>query len=227
MNRKYGPRGMIAALVAMGLAGTATAAEPGFYISATLGQSSIDVGQNEQDMLDSEILGALDDLGFTITNARSDLDKSVMGYELAVGYQFTPYFAVEGGWIDLGAAQYEAEFTANDGGGPLEGEAEVEMGASGPALSLVGIWPLGESFSVDVRAGAFFARSKVKVELELDGDSGSESESDTKTQVLLGAGVNWSVAERTTLRLGYTHFDKGVGDEFDVGRFSLGVKYAF
>jgi uncharacterized protein (DUF934 family) len=46
---------------------------------------------------------------FTIND--SSVDKSDIGFSLALGYKFTPNFAVEAAYLQLGKARYEADVT--------------------------------------------------------------------------------------------------------------------
>src|SRR5690606_10031185 len=112
---------------------------------------------------------------YDVLDGESGLDKSDLGFEIALGYQLLPYLAVEAAYIDLGKAAYEAEGTVDDGTGAVEASTDLTLGAKGPALSLVGAWPIRETLSLDARAGAFFGKSTLEVELELDGESGSDS----------------------------------------------------
>lgn len=205
----------------------AAAAVPGFYMSGTIGQSSTDVGDSDQEDLDDLLIATWNELGFDVVSGDSELDKSDLGFEIALGYQISPYLAVEAAYIDLGKAKYEAEGVLDDGSGPVDTSADVSLGAKGPALSLIGIWPVSEKVSLDARAGAFFGKSTLGMEIELDDVSSGESESDKKTSVLLGVGASWALSGRMSVRLGYTHFADAVYDEFTVGRISLGLKVAF
>ncbi len=229
MSKGCVPRSLIHGAIATLVlgAGAASAAVPGFYVAGSVGQSSSDLKQSDQDDLDDLTLLAWNQAGLDLVDGDSDLDKSDMGFELALGYQFTPNVAVEAAWFDLGDATYEATGTLTDGVDLFDAVTEIAIGVSGPALSLVGSWPLGEAFAVDARAGALFGQSKARITVGLDGISQSESDSDGKTSVLYGVGVSWMFSPAVSLRLGYTRFDKAVLDEVDVRRVSLGLKYAF
>ncbi len=205
----------------------ASAAGPGFYVAGTFGQSTADISSSDKNALDQTLIATWGDLGYDVVSGRSDLDKKSSGYELAVGYQFSPYLAVEAAYIDLGEAKYEFDGRLDDGTGPVDSDADIDVGVKGPALSLVGIWPVNEKISLDARAGALFGKSRAKIELEIDDVSEWTSEKDSKTSLLFGMGASWAYTEQLSFRIGYTHFADAVFDEYSVGRFSLGVKFAF
>lgn len=209
------------------IAGTAAAASPGFYMAGTIGQSSIDIKSSDQEALDEILIDTWNELGFDVLDGDSDVEKTDIGFELALGYQISPYLAVEAAYIDLGQATYDAEGVVDNGTGPMDAETEITAGVKGPALSLVASWPFAGQWALDARAGALFGKSRLGVTMELDGEEVSESETDSKTSMFYGVGVSWSFSERTSLRLGYTHFPDGVADEFNVSRVSAGLKVSF
>lgn len=65
------------------LAAPATAADNGFYLGASVGQSQVDTG----------------DLG------EVELDDDDLGYKVFAGYRFLTFLAVEGSYVDLGGPE--------------------------------------------------------------------------------------------------------------------------
>lgn len=218
----------LAASVAMAAAACVPfgAQAAGFYVEPAIGYSSIG-GVSKSDLDDSMIeVGSEVFDEFTLND--SSLDKNDTGFSLTVGYQFTPNLAVEAAYFDLGKGRYKADATVGDG----EETADLTMGfnykSRGPALALVGVWPLNETVSLDARAGAYFAKTKVSV-FASDGET-SDSEglgSESSTSLLLGVGATWSLTERMGLRLGFTRLNKAVADDGDVNRLSLGLRFTF
>ncbi|MDQ2639267.1 MAG: outer membrane beta-barrel protein [Pseudomonadota bacterium] len=196
----------------------------GFYVEAGAGSSSI--GGLDRQELDEVMTLIFEDAVDTFTINDSSVDKSDTGFSLALGYKFTPNFAVEAAYLQLGKARYEADVTVTTGGPPMDGTTGLNFKISGPAVSLVGIWPVGERLSLDARAGAFFA--KTKVSLFLTGVSSSDSlGSEKETSLLLGVGALWSFTDRLGLRLGYTRLDKAMAGEGDANSLSLGLRFSF
>jgi len=106
----------LAALLAPALAiGSVYAAEPGFYLGASGGQSFID---DETD------------------NIQWDDDET--GWKAYLGYQFLPWLGVEAGYVDFG--QYSGD-NVQVGGGNLNTDAELDLSAWQGFL--VGSLPIG------------------------------------------------------------------------------------
>lgn len=221
------PLGCMVAALAIGFTGTAAADIPGFYMTGTVGQSTSDLGSEYQAAFDDLMVFAWNEAGLDVVDADSGLDKTGFGYEIAVGYQFSPYLAVEGAYIDLGDATYDSDGTVTDGADDYPFDAQIAVGNKGPALSLVGTLPVGNDFWLDARVGALFGKTALRIKLGLDGVNESQSESDSKTSMLYGIGAGWSFSPRTAVRLGYTLFDKAVLQEENASRVSLGFRYAF
>jgi OmpA-OmpF porin, OOP family len=215
----------VAATVAtLCMAAPSLGATPGLYVVADLGTTSFDFTHSEADDL---ALFAVEEAGLDVVDAESSLDKSGFGYSLGLGYQFTPHFAVEASYVDLGKAKYQASGTVSDGSNTYDMELGMALKSSGPAVALIGSLPINDAFSIDARAGAYFAKTKVTVSASIEGTRDSMSDSDTDTSIQLGIGGTWTVAERLGVRFGYTHFLDGVASERDVGQFSVGLKFSF
>lgn len=198
----------------------------GFYIEPAIGYSSI--GGVSKSELDDSMIEVGEEVFEDFTLNDSSLDKNDTGFSLTVGYQFTPNLAVEAAYFDLGKGKYKADATISDGGETADLTMGFNYKSRGPALALVGVWPLNEAVSLDARAGAYFAKTKVSV-FATDGAT-SESESlgsEDSTSLLLGVGATWLLTERMGLRLGFTRLNNAVADEGDVNRLSLGLRFTF
>jgi opacity protein-like surface antigen len=199
----------------------------GFYVDAGVGSASI--GGFDQQELDALMIAVGEDTFDSFDLNDSSVDKTDISFSLALGYRFTQHLAVEAAYIQLGKAGYEADVTVADGGDP---PVDLTMGfgfkTSGPAVSLVGILPVGESLELDARAGAYFAKTKVRVFVT----DGTTTESDSlgseeETSILLGVGATWSLTEKLGVRVGYTRLDKAVAGEGDADVFSLAARFSF
>jgi OOP family OmpA-OmpF porin len=198
----------------------------GFYLDAGVGYSSTN-GIDQQE-LDDMMIEVGEDTFDSFTLNDSSVDKSDIGFSLALGYRVSENFAVEAAYLKLGKAGYEADVTVDDGGGPVNLDMGFNFKSSGPALSLVGIWPVGQALSLDARAGAYFAKTKASVFASAGGNSESESlDVEDDTSLLLGFGATWALSEKVGLRLGYSRFEKAVAGNADVSTVSLGVRFSF
>jgi OmpA-OmpF porin, OOP family len=216
-----------AVLLAIGMVSAPTVAVAGFYVEADVGTSDFDISRSE---IDDTLLDAFEDEGLDVLNGQSDLDKSSTRASFAVGYQFTPNLAVEAGFVDLGRIQYDSSGLVDGGEGNIAVDVQLKAKTSGPALSVIGAWPLNDRFALEGRVGAYFGKTRATATASaaLDpAENVSVSDSDTDTSMLLGVGAVWTTSESIALRLGYTRFDKALGGEQSVDRISFAVRYSF
>ena len=153
----------------------------------------------------------------------SSTDNNDTGYKLQLGYQFSPNFAIEGGYVDLGKFLYSASVT----GGNATGEAK----ADGWNIGLVGMMPLPNNFGLFAKLGTINAKVKTRVTAVGTGGTASVDESATKWKPNLGLGATWMVSKNLGIRLEYEEFyDLGEKDrtgESDVSLLSVGLSYRF
>jgi OOP family OmpA-OmpF porin len=79
------------------------------------------------------------------TGVQSTFGGNAKTYKVILGYQMNPNMAVEGGYYDLGVANYNATFSG--------GSISVDAKATGMNFSLVGISPLNYQTSVLAKIG--------------------------------------------------------------------------
>lgn len=205
-------------LIACACVFTAAAhAENNWYVLGSLGQSKFDASKSDLD-------SALRDEGLVVYS--STLDETDTGYKLQIGYQFTPNFAVEGGYIDLGKLSYSANVL---GIIPVTAGAKVE--ASGWNIDALGILPLGNGFSLFAKAGLIDAKVKFSVSASSAFSSASSSDSSTDIKPLFGVGASYSINNQLIVRTEYERYknlgDKDTTGEGDVDLFSAGIAYKF
>ena len=123
------------------------------------------------------------------------------GYKLYGGYDFNRYFAVEGGYFDLGKGS----------------NAVGHINGRGFYVDGVGTFPVWGNFSLLGSAG--IEQAKFKTSLGDDSSSGYK----------LGAGVQYDFSKQVAMRVQYERYR--FGDVFDnklgVGSTSVGLKYGF
>lgn len=227
-----GRAGRLALLAAVTcMAGPAGAAMPGlyfagFYMDSTLAYSSVDA---ELAGFDAGAQGIWESIGGEVQSWQGNIsDKKDIGYGFAVGYQLTQYFSAELSYLDMGTVHYEAQGTVSDGGSVYSAQTALSAKTKGPLLSAVGIWPLGDRFALDARAGMFFGRTRIRGLLYLESSVfGQVSDKDNKNAVMLGAGINWAMSPGTAIRLGYTQLREAMISQYDVSSWTLSLKYAW
>lgn len=197
---------------------TAAAFAGDWYVAGSLGQSKVkDTGK-------SDIDAALVSVG--VTGLSSSLDDTDTAYKLQLGYKFTPNWAIEGGYVDLGQFEYNAAFT-----GPVAGSANAKIEATGWNIAGVGTLPINDQFSVFGKLGLIDAKVKGSVSATGGGATASGSASKTKAKANWGIGANYAFDKQWGIRAEWERFNK-LGDEDTTGEsnvdlLSLGVVLNF
>lgn len=148
-------------------------------------------------------------------------DETAWG--VTVGYRIMRYAAVELNYLDLG----ELEESVPIYGYPFAPTYEItqQMRTSGPALSALGILPVGAGFSLYARVGVIFAEMDVKTSIGTYSDDTSFS----SQTALWGAGAQFDWGGHWSLRLDFQRFES-VGEQFepveaDIDLLTFGVLY--
>lgn len=241
--------GAVLAAILGAVAGPAAAVERGFYIAADYGKFRFDRDAAAWDtavddfyecyaplLLDQTGVYACDPPGDMVISA-SRMGRKSRGYDLWVGYQLSPWFAVEGAYLDTrksrhsfsGTMDLDAFTGTSDGPLPLEGRTSFRT--RGAALAAVGNLELGDYFSLDARGGVFFADSKLHLSAVIDLPDGPArfpySESDNKTVLFYGASVNFWVTAYVSIRGGFATWGKGFYDDGAVKQYFVGIRYSY
>jgi Outer membrane protein beta-barrel domain len=226
----------------------AAAVEEGIYIALDYNSNKFDRTAADFDAELQPFLacGFASDLSCTtpanVSFAQTSLDNKSKGYDLWVGYQFSPWLAVEGAYLDMGRTHHSFNGTVDvgpvdvdgdgvadyDGPQPLSGRTTFHT--RGPAMAVVGTVGLGEYFSAEARAGLFFADNKLSLGMQYTPPPGpqpySYSESDSKTALFYGASATFWVTPYVGVRGGFATYRKGAFDR-DIKQFFLGVRYSY
>ena len=202
-------------------ASTTIAADNGFYGYGSLGQAST----NRKSQVDATITGA------GITAFSSQADETDTTYKIQAGWRFNPYFAVEGGYVDLGKYSYHARSTA-----PVVATRDGNLKTDAWNIGLVGSLPINESFSLFANGGVFSYTTKFTYT-----GTGiacpNQNRSERGAPLYYGVGAAWNVTPNWFLRAEYEVY-KNIGERFntngttgtsraDVKLGSIGVGYRF
>jgi opacity protein-like surface antigen len=217
-------------------AGSASAADLGFYVVMDGTTNSADVRLSDFNNATWNTLYALSSGGVADPPTDVGKDTKVRGYNITVGYQLGSYFAIEGSYVSLGGLIYDYRYPGQgDDGSDLQGRWKIKT--QGPTVSAVGLLPLGPYFSADAHAGFFFLDNKH--DLVYDGTSVGDyvgGLSDSKTSLYYGAGVAWWITGQVALRAGYNSFRKAIRYrsifesslfQRDVTQYTLGIRYSY
>ncbi|MFA6188209.1 MAG: outer membrane beta-barrel protein [Sulfuricurvum sp.] len=189
------------------MAQTTTDYGSGWYMGGNIGISAANIDK--------------DKITQNLTNPSYTDDESDLGYKLFGGYQFNKYFALEGGYFNLGMFDY----ALSTGTGTAAGNIKI-MGVN---LDAVAILPVTENFSVFGRAGANYARAK-----DSFSTTGSISITDTNPKksdlnYKFGVGLQYAITDAVGIRLEAERYriNDAVGNMGDIDLFSVGLTYRF
>jgi OOP family OmpA-OmpF porin len=209
----------------LGLSASGHAAEPGWYVVGFGGESSMGASLSE---MDENLVDIFESGGAEVVDATSTLDDSDTGFGIVGGYQLNDHFAFEFGYVDLGSLHYSASATISDGVEQAVADVALESSASGPVVTVLGILPIGERFSVFGRAGLSLMNAEGTARITIDGETGRASQSSQKTDPVLGAGVDFSVSKYFAIRLAWDRYldvgTENVSGDIDADLFSLGIR---
>lgn len=245
------PAGVAVLLVAAGLAVAvpAVAVEHGVYMAADYGNTRF--GRTAASF-DAQLEPFLES-GFCSDLACSNAPDAVLdqttltrkshGYDVWVGYQMTPWFAVEGAYLMLGSTRHHFTGTMDEGpvdvdndgtpdySGPQPIQGETKFRTRGPAVAAVASLPVGSYLSFDARAGFFFADDKLTLGIQYSPENQavenySYNESQGKTKLFYGASANFWITPYFGVRAGYTgSSDASFGHS--VRYYYLGIRYSY
>ena len=191
-------------------------AAPGWYIGFDAGKTHADA-----EIKDVFLLGDI---------TAEDTGSST-GFQLRGGYQFGRFFAVELGLADLG--EFEHTFSPDDCPGTIQScDISASTSFRGFMVSMVGILPLGDRWSLNARAG--MSEMQIKSRQFNGGDADSTREAGAHFS--FGAGLkideHWqlllshSTIEALDFGLGVNGSGPfGVYDVGDTTLTSIGVNY--
>lgn len=208
-----------------GIAGTARAGAPGWYVGAGMGASIADISNSRAA---SELQSSLETASFTFNDPASDLGASTedtsFAWKVYGGYQLSSYFALEAAYVDLGTAK--AKFIGTvDGPEGVIGNASAD--ASGIAYWGVGIAPIRRNFSLFAKIGGFHWKNEERV----SGTVGnlppvdfSLAQTRYGTDVAFGLGAAYDLTDHVGFRLEWERYRIG-GDDRDM--LTAGARWKF
>jgi len=242
--------GALAMLAAACLAVTrpAAAVEEGIYIALDYNSNKFDRAAADYDAQLEPFLecGFASDAYCTtpadVSFTQTSLNNRSKAYDLWVGYQFSPWFAVEGAYLDMGRTHHSFDGTVDVGPVDVDGDGIADYSGPqplsgrttfhtrGPAFAVVGTMGLGEYFSAEARAGFFFADNKLSMNIQYSPPPGAQpysyGESDSKTALFYGASATFWITPYVGLRGGFATYRKADFDH-DVRQVFVGFRYSY
>ena len=193
----------------------AMAEEPGFYVGGNVGRSSstIDFGG-----ISSRTLGP----GYTVNSISGNSRDT--SWKLYGGYQFTPNFALEGGYYDLGNYGFTTNTTPP---GTLRGDFRFR----GVNMDVVGSIPITEKFSAFARLGVTYGQTRDSFSGTgaVFVPAGSANPSKREANGKAGIGLSYAINENLAVRLEGERYrvNDAVGNKARIDLVSLGLTYRF
>lgn len=205
-------RSRIAALSLLAAFSLPAVADGGLYLAADVGQAHFSGG-----VFDDELLPP---------SWTSNASDTATGYRFTAGYQFTPYWGVEAGYVDLGhgTVTYRTKPSTDPA---VTTMVSYRVGANGFFAAGTGTWPIDQQWSLYARAGVI--SSKLDFQSHSNGISTSQgaNATDTALKATYGVGAKWNFQPRWSLRLGWDHYRNLGNASYDVNLLSLGVEWHF
>jgi len=205
----------LAGCAAMMTIPSATAAEDsGLYFGGNIGQSRAKIDN-------ARITRGLTGAGLTTTSIVDD--KLGLGYKVFGGYQINRYFALEGGWFDLGRFGFTSTTVP---AGTLNGRLKV-WGAN---LDAVGMLPITEQFSAFGRFGVTYAQTRDN--FTSTGAVAARANPNPKKRAWnykFGAGLEYDFVPSFGMRIEAERYriSDAVGNRGDIDLYSAGLVYRF
>jgi len=192
---------------------TAMAQDSGWYIGANVGETRAKI---DNPRITSGLLAG----GFTTSSIAND--ERDTGYKVFSGYQFNKYFALEGGYFDLGKFGFTATTIPT---GTLRGDIKLR----GLNLDLVGSLPITDKLSAFGRVGANYAEAKDTFRGTGFVIVNNPNPSARDTNIKYGAGLQYAFSDAWAMRLEGERYrvDDAVGNKGDIDLVSIGLVYRF
>jgi OmpA-OmpF porin, OOP family len=219
----------------------------GFYFGIWGGGGSVDLPSRAE--FDTTVVAALplelsgqnfveDDFLYQFSLAgrgRSELDDSISAWGVQVGYRWGKYFAAEVGYANLGEASYRLPISVQQRVTDLlsgasatttfPAERATQITSAGPTITAIGIFPIGERFDLQARAGIYLADTRVTArirDVEFAENIAHRRVDASETELLAGIGGTWNINENFSLRAEYQKFFD-VGDDEKTGESDIDV----
>ncbi|OYY61841.1 MAG: hypothetical protein B7Y50_02985 [Hydrogenophilales bacterium 28-61-11] len=129
------------------------------------------------------------------------------------------YFAVEGAYTNLGEASANSIITV-----PGPAVANVTVEGEAWTVSALGIFPIGDKFSLFGRLGVNFWNADVSATATTSGASAALSGDDDGTDMVYGVGAAYSFTPNLSVRGEWERYDLY---DTDVDRLSAGISWNF
>lgn len=190
--------------------GQAVAADNGWYVGGSLGQSKADVSA-------SDVKSALEAAG--ATGVVASVDNTDTSWKIFGGYQLNKNLGFELGYLNLGTLSSSATYVT-PAGSPVRASGDGD----GFEFSVVGTLPVTETISIFGKVGVFVWNVDATATTSLR----TVSVSDDGTDLTYGLGANWQFMKNVSARAEWQRFnDIANGGNSSVDMYSVGAVFRF
>jgi len=205
----------VLALIAAAAAPVAMAADPAAAAAWYLGAGA---GQSRAKLNDSSINAILTGTGATA--GATTKDETDPSYKLFLGYKFNNYFAVEGGYFNLGEYSFT---TTTVPAATLRGSLKNHIGTN---VDVLGMLPLADKFSLYGRLGIQASKT---TDLFSGAAVANPAPSKNRTDYKLGLGAEFYFTKNFGARGEWERYrvSDGFSGRADVDVFSASLLYKF
>jgi OOP family OmpA-OmpF porin len=175
---------------------------------------------------------SFDASGLTITGATAfsiSKDEKDTGYKIQAGYQFTPNWGVEFGYVDLGKISAVNNMTA-----PGVGFLRSDGKADGWNAVAVGTLPLSNGFSLLGKLGTIYSTAKANISVggAVVIPAGTQTSfKKSEWNWTYGLGVQYDINKTLSVRGEWERFDglrpSDTSNKLDVNLYSVGLNFKF
>ncbi len=161
------------------------------------------------------------------TDSSLSRDERDPGYKVLLGYQYNPYFAVEGGYAHLGEFRATRSVTA-----PTVGIVNADVRIKGLVIDAVGTLPFGQGFGAVAMLGVFLSETKTfrATSGTVTPAAAPGSHVKDEANLKIGLGLKYDLGKNLALRGAWEHY-RNVSDaassEADVDLYSIGLNFRF
>lgn len=193
-------------------AGSAVAMDGNFYLGGQLGQAQGEVGS-------ADMNERMAQLGYDAKASVSGQNRTA--WEILGGYQYSDYFALEVGYLDLGEVRTRLSGSPVDIQDYLNSANLVHpRSANGYEVAVVGRYPFDEKNSVYLRGGLLFASSRYQADAQTEFAKRSSNGRDR----FIGMGYAYEINDRWGMHISAQNYR--VEDE-NINLLGVGFHYKF
>ncbi len=207
---------------------SAAADESGFYVGANIGRLLSTYRRTD---LDNALTTAFDGTNSSFLLGPTSVRKSHAIWSADIGYMTSRYLGFEASYLELGTLNYSGFGTLSGAAGTQSVTVNANFESRGPALAVLGVLPMTDSWDISARIGAYRGKTHSDFITTVDASTKSGSFSKTSTSLLAGVGTSYIVSSHCTVRLDYIrieHIGENLFDRtFNVDLVTAGLSFVF